>query len=314
MLKWLQSQSCRYKVFVGSRVADIQELTEDSPWRYVRSGDNPADDITRGLTLSQLLGHNRWSHGPPFLRQKESSWPSSPDISSSDDPTELRTANFCGHISVTPDIGLPDVSVFTTYNELLEASVKACQGAAANSDITADDYKQAELTLFRKVQRDCFPEEFALLSSQKPVPASSRLLTLAPEYDQEAQLIHVRGRLRRCDQLDQDTLHPVVLDPHHHITKLIIQDFDGRLAHPGPERGGSYADGFGSYVEGRPSGNISITVPNVRDGAVSPLSPKWLTFHPPVYGSTGHRSTQQVWTASDPTSLKWGGARRSAGA
>lgn len=59
VLNWLQSQSCRYKLFVGTRVTDIQELTEGSPWRYVSSADNPVDDITRGLTLSQLLSEHR---------------------------------------------------------------------------------------------------------------------------------------------------------------------------------------------------------------------------------------------------------------
>lgn len=47
VLTWLQSDSCRFKVFVGTRVAEIQELTNDQTWRYVDSTNNPADDITR---------------------------------------------------------------------------------------------------------------------------------------------------------------------------------------------------------------------------------------------------------------------------
>lgn len=35
VLTWLQSDSCRFKVFVGTRVAEIQELTEAQAWRYV---------------------------------------------------------------------------------------------------------------------------------------------------------------------------------------------------------------------------------------------------------------------------------------
>ncbi|KAI3373180.1 hypothetical protein L3Q82_006497 [Scortum barcoo] len=70
VLNWLQSQSCQYKVFVGTRVADIQELTEGCPQRYMKSEENPADGITRGLTLSQLLGHNRWSNGPSYTKMK----------------------------------------------------------------------------------------------------------------------------------------------------------------------------------------------------------------------------------------------------
>lgn len=58
---------------------------------------------------------------------------------------------------------------------------------------------------------------------------------LAPEYDQKAKLTGVGGCLRRCDHLDLNTLHPIVLDPAHPLTKLLIQHYDSLLLHPGPE-------------------------------------------------------------------------------
>lgn len=58
VLEWIQSDSCRYKVFVGTRVCEIQELTDHRSWRYVNSQDNPADDITRGKTLQSLAEHS----------------------------------------------------------------------------------------------------------------------------------------------------------------------------------------------------------------------------------------------------------------
>lgn len=67
VLTWLNSESCHYKVFVGNRVAEIQELTEKCSWRYVDSANNPADDLTRGKSLNVLAEMNRWSQGPPFL-------------------------------------------------------------------------------------------------------------------------------------------------------------------------------------------------------------------------------------------------------
>lgn len=47
VLTWLQSNSCQFKVLVGTRVAEIQDLTEREAWSYVDSTQNPADDITR---------------------------------------------------------------------------------------------------------------------------------------------------------------------------------------------------------------------------------------------------------------------------
>lgn len=37
VLKWIQSKSQQYKVFVGTRVVEIQELVGAENWRYVDS-------------------------------------------------------------------------------------------------------------------------------------------------------------------------------------------------------------------------------------------------------------------------------------
>ena len=54
VLTWLHSQSCPFKVFVGARVAEVEELTENCTWHYVDSVNNPADD----LTLEALIEPN----------------------------------------------------------------------------------------------------------------------------------------------------------------------------------------------------------------------------------------------------------------
>lgn len=59
---------------------------------------------------------------------------------------------------------------------------------------------------------------------------------MAPEYDALFQLIRVGGRLRRCQDLEDDVIHPVVLDPRHAVTKLLIRQVDHDLKHPGAER------------------------------------------------------------------------------
>ncbi|CAI5636866.1 unnamed protein product [Oreochromis niloticus] len=93
-------------------------------------------------------------------------------------------------------------------------------------------YKQA---ILRQTQQESFPEECTLLSERKPVSSRSRLLTLAPELDTSAGLIRVGGRLRRLEGLDGPILHPIVLDPSHPFTRLLIQKYDVDLHHPGPE-------------------------------------------------------------------------------
>ncbi|KAK3511455.1 hypothetical protein QTP70_008898 [Hemibagrus guttatus] len=47
VLSWLHSESCQFKVFIGTQVAEIQELTDRLSWQYLDSAKNPADDQTR---------------------------------------------------------------------------------------------------------------------------------------------------------------------------------------------------------------------------------------------------------------------------
>ena len=59
---------------------------------------------------------------------------------------------------------------------------------------------------------------------------------MSPDYDPALGLIRVGGRLRRVENLTQDSIHPIILDPKHAITKLLIKHYDQKLLHPGPER------------------------------------------------------------------------------
>lgn len=107
---------------------------------------------------------------------------------------------------------------------------------SSSSPSEAADYIKAENLLLQQAQSASFPEEVKALISDRPLPTISRLGSLSPEYDKETGLLRVGGRLRRAEQLESDTIHPVLPDPKHPLTKLIIHDFDETLLHPGPER------------------------------------------------------------------------------
>ncbi|XP_026061422.1 uncharacterized protein LOC113045324 [Carassius auratus] len=228
VLTWLQSDSCRFKVFVGTRVAEIQDLTEKHSWRYVPSANNPADDITRGRSLCELGPESHWYHGPLFLKNPPNLWPECP-TSKELDNNELRKVGTCTLVCFT----YSDFSQFKTLEELIESI--ALQGST-DSNPTASDYRRAEISVLQQAQQECFPSDLEQLRTGKPLACNSRLRALAPELDGESQLIRVGGRLRHSPYLEPNNMHPIVLDPRHPITKLIIQNCDSKLCHPGPER------------------------------------------------------------------------------
>lgn len=232
VLSWIRSDSAQYKVFVGTRIAEIQEHTDASDWRYVPSDQNPADDITRGKSLLLLAKPNRWNKGPAFLYEHPSHWPENLGVRVAD-TEELRKSTFCGQLTVLDTF--PDPLQYKTWSDLVDATYQSQHGAAA-APMSASARIDTEVALLKRAQADSFPEELSALQHDRPIQPSSPLISLSPEYDHTLGLIRVGGRLRKADDLPEDSLHPIVLAPDHPSTQLLVKDYDERVLHAGPER------------------------------------------------------------------------------
>ncbi len=109
VLHWLQSDSCRLKVFVGVRVPEIQTLTNSQDWRFVDSTNDPADGFTRDKSLPDLLIPNRWTNGPPFLYGPPQNWPKLQPADPECDETLVKHKK---------------INHFKTYQELLDSTAQ----------------------------------------------------------------------------------------------------------------------------------------------------------------------------------------------
>ncbi|CAG2220764.1 unnamed protein product [Mytilus edulis] len=74
VLQWL-STSKQLKRFIRNRVTEIRKLTNTQEWRYCPTKDNPADLLTRGLSVSQFEKNTLWFNGPEWITDT-SKWPS----------------------------------------------------------------------------------------------------------------------------------------------------------------------------------------------------------------------------------------------
>ncbi|GFX63436.1 integrase catalytic domain-containing protein [Trichonephila clavipes] len=54
-LAWIKTEPHKLKTFVSNRVAEIQALSKDYNWKHVSSKNNPADLISRGCNVDELL-------------------------------------------------------------------------------------------------------------------------------------------------------------------------------------------------------------------------------------------------------------------
>ena len=55
VLYWIREHSKKLKPFVANRISEIQVNTNPDQWRHVPTKMNPADYITRGVRLSDLV-------------------------------------------------------------------------------------------------------------------------------------------------------------------------------------------------------------------------------------------------------------------
>lgn len=141
--------------------------------------------------------------------------------------SELKKSTFCGLL--TSALSLPEPQQFQTFTDFLKALIQP-QNKSSPSIATAEDYKEAELMALSQIQDKSFPEKMSYLKSGKPLPSNSQLLCLAPELHNSTNLILVGGYLWQISQLE-DAIHPIILDTHHPLTKLIIKNDDDCLPH-----------------------------------------------------------------------------------
>ena len=83
VLHWIRQTSSTYKAFVGNRMSEIHTIMSSLEatlgagavsWRYVPTEANPADDITRGLSPTELGAGFCYISGPKFLYESGELW------------------------------------------------------------------------------------------------------------------------------------------------------------------------------------------------------------------------------------------------
>jgi hypothetical protein len=62
-------------------IPSYQDITSSCKWLHIRSNQNPADLLTRGLKSTEPENDTLCWHGPDFLSYPETEWPSQKSIS-----------------------------------------------------------------------------------------------------------------------------------------------------------------------------------------------------------------------------------------
>ncbi|XP_055645555.1 uncharacterized protein LOC129782211 [Toxorhynchites rutilus septentrionalis] len=235
---WLRAPPQTWKTFVANRVADIQTRTNGASWLHVPGMDNPADVVSRGLTVQQLLTCKIWMNGPNWLERGEENWPKLeiPRVTHADGETERKTTTLL--LQNPPPLN-PLFTRSFSYNRLLRTTayclrfIRHMQKGPKQSTIILQpsELENARDCLVKIVQRECFKTELHLLKKGNLVPKNSTLKLLNPFVD-SLGIIRVGGRLRLSEE-SYSTKHQILLPGFHRFTRMLLLSHHCKLVHGG---------------------------------------------------------------------------------
>ncbi len=75
ILGYIGNNDKRFQIFVANWVQQIRDVSTPRDWRYVQTGENPADIVSRGYSPTELIDSTLWWHGPAFLMEPKPHMP-----------------------------------------------------------------------------------------------------------------------------------------------------------------------------------------------------------------------------------------------
>ncbi|XP_065079415.1 uncharacterized protein LOC135702313 [Ochlerotatus camptorhynchus] len=236
---WTDSMIVKFS-FVANRVSEIQHISRGGIWNHIAGLENPADVLSRGMTPDILKDYQMWWHGPSWLRQDKTSWPTTATITTEHlDPSlleEKTTVSAAAQvIETSPVFGLR-----SSLNDLLRL-VALIRRFAHNCKnrldrrvgfIRYEEREEALRQLLALAQQESFPEDLAELQKNGEVKSTSMINQLTPRFVNG--LILVGSRLANAN-ISAGRKHPIVLDNQHPLSVLIATDYHRKHLHAGQQ-------------------------------------------------------------------------------
>lgn len=241
-LSWIANPPKQGNPFVKHRVDKISSLTSEFTWNHIPGKENPADCASRGLYPSQLQVFSDWFSGPQWLKENNHHLQLLPSTYTevSDMPA---TEDLC---LVTQTPSPPNalsqlITKSSSFLKLLRVTAwilrflhNSKSPSKTKGSLLAQELNCARTTIVKMVQQEQFASEIKLIANNKPLPTSSKLISLNVFLDQQG-ILRVGGRLSKHQTLSFDHKFPMLIPKRHPVTSAIIRYFHQKSLHSGPE-------------------------------------------------------------------------------
>ncbi|GBM90629.1 hypothetical protein AVEN_192447-1 [Araneus ventricosus] len=202
VLHWIKNNNRRWKTFVQNRVVEIQEKTSPEVWNRCPGCENPADKITRGLSIKNLVNDQVWWHGLPWLIQQDTSCVSSYD-DSDPDPLSIASEERVITLATSAESVEPvlDTQEFSNLHKLLQVTAYVFRfvknlGSQEKTvgHLSTEELSSAVDYWIKLSQFQCFSNEINCIKCDKCTDKSSKLYGLNRKIDKKG-LLRVNSRL-----------------------------------------------------------------------------------------------------------------------
>ncbi|XP_049876780.1 uncharacterized protein LOC126374292 isoform X2 [Pectinophora gossypiella] len=247
VLAWIKTNITSLNTYVGNRVKVITQLTHQYRWSYIRSEDNPADCLSRGVLPSELHNHPLWWEGPEFLHKGEYTLMDMPQLPVPGELPEIKAcAVFSGSlvcmVSSTNEqlLQLDFLDKYSDINKMqriLAYILRFIQNVRSNSAknnlnyISSKELNDSLLLIIKYEQQKYLKEDIHNLKCKQSI-LKGNLKPLCPFLDNKG-LVRVGGRLENSS-MPYSQKHPVVLPRDSRVTHLIIHAEHIKNLHAGP--------------------------------------------------------------------------------
>lgn len=236
-------------MFVSNRTTEIQSVLPSDHWSHVRSKDNPADLISRGITFRDLKNCKLWWEGPEWLL-RYTDYPSGEAQLVDLSPSEIKTIQMeevsgsriflsTNEFNQTIQGLLDDQSALTKIERIIAWSFRFIVNARSiQSDrefghLSTSEICKARRTLIKTIQKTHFAMELSNIETRGQINSNNKLLSLSPFLDEQG-ILRVGGRMQNVS-IARDKKHPIVLPSNSKYTRLLFKREHIRLLHAGPQ-------------------------------------------------------------------------------
>lgn len=161
------------KIFISNRITQILDVTNVKQWRYVKTKDNPADILSRGVRAHDLHKTNNWWHGPSWLFHEKETWQSIDVQIPREELPEQKPLRI-----VPVSIQSPNKSVrlrrATAWIFRFIDYIKSKRAYPITYYLTVEDLQVADSRILFYAQKEAFQDEYSALLKGVDIPYRSR--------------------------------------------------------------------------------------------------------------------------------------------